>query len=174
MEPLQTKAQLLDAVRAVRADLEQLVAAAGAERMTEPGASGPWTFKDVIAHLTGWRWRSVARMEAAAYGGVPASPWPSHLDPDAAVDEINQLIYATNRDRPVADVLRDSRETFDRLEAALAAVPEADLFDPHRFAWLNGWPLAAVVEGMREHFAVDHAPAIRAWLARQPGEGGTP
>ncbi|MBX5446353.1 ClbS/DfsB family four-helix bundle protein [Sphaerobacter sp.] len=173
MEPRQTKAQLLDTVRTVRADLERLIAA-GEDRLKEPNAFGPWTFADVIAHLTGWRWFSVARMEAARDGTVPVPPWPSHLDPDEAVDEINELIYEANRNRPADEVLRDSRESFDRLEAALAAIPEDDLFDPTRFPWLNGWPLAAVIDGMANHFYEEHAPDIRAWLGGAVAEGGTP
>ncbi|HEX7025308.1 MAG TPA: ClbS/DfsB family four-helix bundle protein [Gemmatimonadales bacterium] len=171
MDQMQSKDELIEVVRQARADLEQLIADAGEERMTEPNAFGQWTFKDVIAHLTGWRMYSAARMEAATRGGEPVSPWPAHPDPDNDdVDVINRLIWETNRDRPVADVLRESRETFDRLEAALAVVPEEDLFDPNRFSWLSGWPLAAVIDGMREHFYVDHAPEIRAWLGQRSAE----
>lgn len=172
MEPTQRKAQLLDTVRDARADLDRLVVA-GTGRLEEPNAFGPWTLKDVIAHLTGWRRFSVARMEAALDGTVPVPPWPSHLDPDEAVDEINEVIYQANRDRPVDAVLRDSRETFDRLEAALAAVPDEHLFDPRRFPWLGGRSLARVVEGMADHFYLEHAPEVRAWLEGRPTEGGS-
>lgn len=152
----------------MRADLERLVAEAGPARMELPGAAGDWTLKDVIAHLTGWRWWSVARLEAAVRHEVPVPPWGGDLDEDDDDDteRINQQIYAANRDRPVAAVLRDSRETLDRLEAALLALPEADLFAPGRYPWLGGYPAAAVVTGSAAHLYDDHEPAINDLLAR--------
>lgn len=168
MEQSQTKAHLLDVIQQARADLDDFITTVGEARLTQSNAFGPWTFKDLVAHLTGWRQLTVARMEAAVRGSVPAPPWLAQLDPDEDVDQINQRIYDANRDRSVPDVLRDSRETFHRMEAALAALSETDLFEPNRFAWLGGYPLAAVVEGMAEHFHVEHEPEIRTWLARQP------
>ena len=35
---------------------EQFVAGVE-DRMLQPGAMGDWTFKDVVAHLSGWRTR---------------------------------------------------------------------------------------------------------------------
>ena len=43
-----------------------LVAAIGPDRMEEPGPMGEWTFKDLAAHLTGWRERSIRRLEVVA------------------------------------------------------------------------------------------------------------
>ena len=43
-----------------------LVDEVGVDRMTEPGPMGPWSFKDLAAHLLGWRDRTIARLEAAA------------------------------------------------------------------------------------------------------------
>jgi hypothetical protein len=153
----------------MRADLERFVAEAGPARMALPGAAGDWTLKDVIAHLTYWRWWSVARLEAAVQNAVPVPPWGSGLDEANAddVERINQQAYATNRDRSVAAVLRDSRATLDRLEAALLALPEADLFEENRYSWLGGYPAAAVVLGSAGHLNDEHAPAINDFLARR-------
>lgn len=168
MDQPQSKADLIATVRSVRADLDALVVTAGEEGLTEPATFGPWSFKDMIAHLTGWRWYSVARIEAAASGQAPVSPWPDFPEPDEApVDEVNAVIYTENRDRPAAEVLADSQASFDRLEAAVAALPEDALFEPGRYPWLAEWPLAAVITGMAEHFHEEHEPQIRAWLAQR-------
>jgi hypothetical protein len=64
--------------------------------MEQPGVAGPWSIKDIVAHLTGWRWRTVGRLQAALRGEPePEPPWPAHLQTD---DEINAWIYETNRD----------------------------------------------------------------------------
>ncbi len=167
-DDVSSKAQLQAVIWRMRADLERLVAEAGPTRMDLPGAAGDWTLKDVIAHLTAWRWWSVARLEAAARDEVPVPTWEGDLDEedDDDTERINQQFYEASRDRPVEEVLRDSRETLDRLEAALLALPEADLFAAGRYPWLGGYPAAAVVTGSAAHLNVDHEPAINDFLAR--------
>jgi hypothetical protein len=80
---------------------------------------------------TGWRRRTVGRLQAALRGDPePTPPWPAHLQTD---DEINAWIYQTNRDRSVREALDDSRQVFQQLLAAIEAFPEAELLDPQRF-----------------------------------------
>ena len=170
MARLDSRAALLGAVRGLRADLEGVIAEVGEARMEEPGSFGGWTFKDLLAHLTGWRWTTVARLEAGLRREAPVFPWPAHLDEGEDLDAINRWFYETNRARSVAEVLAASRETFDRLERAIAALPEDDLLRPGRFPWLGEWVLGpAVVSGTFLHYREEHEPAIRAWLARDNG-----
>ncbi|MGH2561704.1 MAG: ClbS/DfsB family four-helix bundle protein [Thermomicrobiales bacterium] len=117
-----------------------------------------------IAHMTAWRDAEIARLEAASCSGTPAAPpWP----PSDDVDQINAWIYQHNRDRSLGDVLRDSRASFDRLEAAVRAVTEADLFAPNRFPWMDGKPIGpAVVHDALAYFPEEHETALRDWLAR--------
>lgn len=169
-----SKQQVLAAIEAERADWEALVGEVGLERMERPGVEGEWTFKDVAAHLTGWRSRTIDRLEAHLRGQPePATPWPSRLETD---DEINAWIHARHRDRPLADVLRDASSSFERLLSAVAALPEADLADPHRFAWTGGQPLgpSIVDRSLFGHLHEEHEPGIRAWLATARAAQGEP
>ncbi len=167
MEPLNSREALLDAVRGLREELERVVAEAGKARMEQPGSFGEWTFKDLIAHLTGWRQTTAARLEAGLRGEEPVFPWPAQLDEEDDLDAINRWFFETNRDKPLAAVLRESRETFERVERAIAALPEDDLLEPGRFPWLGGAALGpAVVRGTLGHYHEEHEPDIRAWLAR--------
>src|SRR5919198_2082867 len=128
------KAQLLNDLHAENEGWEALLAEIGEARMTEPGVAGHWSMKDVVAHLTGWRQRTVARLQAAARGEPePPSPWPAHLHTD---DEINDWIYEVNHDRSLAEVLSDSWQTFQALVEAIQALPEDDVIDPDRFPWM--------------------------------------
>lgn len=167
-----TTVQLQALLWRMRAETERLVAEAGPTRLELPGAAGYWTIRDVIAHLTAWRWWSVARLEGAMRDAEPTPPWPGGLseDEEGGVDRINQQFYEAVREQPLGEVLRDSRATFDRLEAALLALPEADLFAAERYPWLGGYPAAAIITGSAEHLFVDHLAGIVIALARD-GQG---
>lgn len=157
-----TKAQLLAELQGEQAAWEALLSSIGEERMTEPGVAGEWSMKDLIAHITGWRRRTVSRFQAALHHEpLPPSPWPSHLRTD---DEINAWMVESNRDRPLSAVLQDDRAVFQQLVDTLSAFSEAELMDPHRFTWLEGddrsWSGAAFFA----HFHDEHEADIRAWL----------
>ena len=158
-----TRSELLDSLKEENNQWEALLAQIGEARMDQPGVTEQWSIKDIVAHLTGWRRRTVARLQAAQRGEQePLPPWLAHLQTD---DEINAWIYATNRDRSVSEVLDDSRQVFQQLLAAIEAFPAAELIDPHRFHWMNGEPLSAAA--LFAHFHEEHEPDMRAWLARQ-------
>jgi hypothetical protein len=155
-----TKAELAAAIRADRAVWRSLVAEVGRDRMDEPGPMGEWTFGDLAGHLAGWRNRRSALLEAAAGGEPkPSSPWPAEFQDN---DSINDWIREHDRDRSAEDLVADYDRSFERLAAAIEALPEAMLSDPQAFAWTGGEPL---VEGdFTSHLHEEHLPAVRAWL----------
>jgi hypothetical protein len=161
-----SKARLLHDLGDEQAQWEALLQDIGEDHMTQPGVAGEWSIKDIVGHLTGWRRRTVARFQAELrHEALPPPPWPQQLQED---DDINAWIYAANRDRPLADVLSDSRDVFQQLVETLDDFPEADLIDPARFPWLGGEaPTAAALFG---HFHEEHEPDMRAWLGRVRGE----
>ena len=59
-ETTPTKGEVLAAIDRERDAWETLLVEVGEARMLEPGAMGDWTFKDLTAHITGWRARSLA------------------------------------------------------------------------------------------------------------------
>ncbi len=151
------------AAEPVRADREvwrDLVDEVGSERMTEPGPMGEWTFKDLAAHLAGWRNYRISLLEAAAKGEQePLPPWPSELDDD---DAINAWLYERDRDRSVEDALADYDGSFERMAAAIEALPEDVAEDPDAFEWMGGE--AVVDAAFIDHLHDEHLPAVRAWL----------
>lgn len=156
-----SKAQLIDELREEQAQWEALLQDIGEEHMTQPMAAD-WSIKDIVAHLTGWRRRTVARFQAALrHEPEPAPFWPAHLQTD---DEINAWIYDANRDRPLSDVLRESREVFEQLVATLSAFPEGELHDSTRFSWLEGEPITGAM--LFGHFHDEHEADMRAWLEK--------
>lgn len=163
-----TREEALAVMDAEQREHQAFLASIPRQRMTEPGATGPWSVKDVIAHVTGWRGRTVARLEAVAAGQPePPPPWPAELDDD---DAINAWLYERDRHEPLDAVLSAWDASFDRLRAAFVALPDAALADPAYFPWLGGVALIeALPGGFLSHFREEHEPTLRAWLA---GEGG--
>jgi hypothetical protein len=157
-----SKAQLLTDLQDEQAQFDALLRAIGEAHMTQPGVAGDWSIKDIVAHLTGWRRRTVASFQAALrHESSFTPPWPSNLE---EADDINAWIYAANRDRPLANVLEESRAVFAQLVATLSAFGEAELFEPNRFDWLEGEPMSAAA--FFDHFHEEHEPDMRAWLGK--------
>src|SRR5579864_6481518 len=127
METSLSKTQFLTQLRTEQEAWEALLAEIGEAHMTQPEVAGGWSIKDIVAHLTGWRRRSVRRFQALLHHAPDFSPpWPPELRED---DEINAWMYESNRDRPLADILSDSREVFQQLVDTLDAFSEDDLQD---------------------------------------------
>jgi hypothetical protein len=165
-----SKKQLLAEMQSEQAAWLALLDEIGEENMTQPEVAGGWSIKDIVAHITGWRRRTVLRFRAALDPTVDMTPdYPAELDEDDEVDEINAWIYKANRDRPLADVLNDSREVFQQLVAEVSALSDEQLNDPQRFPWLEGERLTgAFIFG---HFHEEHELDMRAWLDKVKKEG---
>jgi hypothetical protein len=157
------RAEILGRIEREHDAWRALVEEVGRDRMTEPGPMGEWSFKDLAAHLLGWRQRTVARFEAAAAGREEPKPaWPEGLHDD---DEINDWIQDESRERSVDDVLREVDESYDRLASAVAALPERMVTDANAFPSLEGQALVDV--DLFGHLNEEHLPSVRAWLAER-------
>jgi hypothetical protein len=169
MGTTENKAALLERIEEERGLWEALLAEVGEGRMEEPGVNGVWTFKDMMSHLIAYRRQTVGRLQAGAEGTAPPPPpWPPEWDDndEAQLDRINAYIYEANRDRPLTEVLAESRAQFGQMRDAVAALSDDALFTTSRFTWLEGWPLAAVLDSSYQHLHEEHEPDIRAWLGR--------
>jgi hypothetical protein len=161
-----TKAQLIDELKAEQARWEALLADIGEAHMTQPEVAGGWSIKDIVAHLTGWRRRTVARFQSVLrHESSFSPPWPPNLETD---DEINAWIYAANRNKALADVLQESRDVFQQLVDTLDAFPETELVDPRRFGFTEDD--APSGKAFFAHFHEEHEPDMRAWLEKIKAE----
>jgi uncharacterized protein (TIGR03083 family) len=169
---MRTRAEQVAALRADQQLWRDLAAEVGPDRYREPGPMGEWTFADMAGHLTGWRIRTIGRVEAFARGEPePAPPWPRELDADGraeidgVADAINDWIQAQNAGHSPEELVGDYDATYDRLIAALASVPDARLTDPSAIPGLDS-PL--VDADFTDHLRDEHLPSVRAWLDAHP------
>ncbi|MFN8514301.1 MAG: ClbS/DfsB family four-helix bundle protein [Thermomicrobiales bacterium] len=167
MSSTKTKADLLARIEEEREYWQRLVAKVDQAWMEEPGPMGDWSFKDLAAHITGWRERTIARFEAAGRGDeVPPPAWPAHLTED---DEINNWIYRQSKDRPLREVLQEADASYQRLATAISSLSEDDVTTPGRFPVFGGQALVDVDSLLFDHLREEHEPAIHAWLATRQG-----
>jgi hypothetical protein len=155
-----SKTQFLTELRDEQAAWEALLDEIGQAHMTQPEAAGGWSIKDIVAHLTGWRRRSVRRFQALLKHEPDFSPpWPKELRED---DEINAWIYESNRDRSLAEVLSESRDVFQQLLETLDAFSEEELQELRRLLGLEEEQVSGSL--FFAHFHQEHEPDMRAWL----------
>lgn len=159
-----TKTELVNGLQQENRQWQALLEQIGPAHMEQPGVAGHWSIKDIVAHLAGWRRRTVARLQAAQRGqGEPPLPWPAHLQTD---DEINEWIFESNHDRPLREVLDDSDRVFQQLVTAVEGLPDQVLAEPARYLpwWGGGDSITA--RDFFAHFHDEHEADMRAWLAR--------
>jgi len=162
------KQNLLDAIQNEADQWETFLEEVGEGRMEEPGATGEWSFKDVVAHLSMWRSRTLARLAAARQGQAPSSQfWPAgwEEDNDEDIEKINHWIYEENCDRTLGDVLNESRQQFRHMRELVRGLSDEDLFNPDRFEWMDGKSLSTLINF--SHFHEEHEPVLRYWLESQ-------
>jgi len=151
-----TKRELLESIQKGRGEFEAALAKLSPEQMVAPGAMGEWSVKDILGHVGMWESRLVTTLYAIERGATP----PGLVHTQAEVDKINAESYAEQRDRPLERVLADFHAVHKQLLKRLDTVKESDLFDPKRFKWTEGEPLAKLVTGDTfEHYA-EHRSAI--------------
>jgi hypothetical protein len=162
MDDQMKKAKLLEALRVKRAEWDALLAEVPESQMTELGVAGEWSVKDIIAHLTYHERWFADRLHETLRGEIYVPTEMDRMD----FDERNDRIFQQNRDRPLPEVLAESRQVFARLLEGVQAHSEEFLIEPQQF---EGAPGPVMVWQMLRGDVYDHygqhAPSIRSWLA---------
>jgi uncharacterized protein (TIGR03083 family) len=156
-QPWWPKSDLVRAIRDERQRFDEVLARVPRERLAEPGVSHDWSVKDVLAHIA-WGLREnvgVARTRVLAGSDL----WK------LGDDERNAIVFERERARPLDDVLRDHRESFDDFMRALDDLTEEELNDPARIRdMIPGWRPWRIL--YHPGHADAHAKDICAWLER--------
>jgi hypothetical protein len=160
------KQEILTALREEFIRWQELLASLSEGQITDPLVPSSWSVRDVLLHLWGWQQASVARAEAAVQDKEPDYPrWWEIFgpDPEEDVDRTNAWFYDTYRDKPWPAVYTDWKEQFARYLELAEAIPEKDLLEPGRYAWMEGYTLIASLQGSCEHHE-EHREMLLAWL----------
>ncbi len=153
------KTEFITKLMETREQWEALLAQISEARMTEPGATGKWSVKDVIAHIT-WSEREVAPvMQSHVLAG--SELW------ELSDYERNEIVYERNRDRSLQEIIRDERQAYKQFFEAAQTLNDEDLNDSSRYKhmppdWIP-WQLFAA--NSFDHYQ-DHMKPLREWFAQ--------
>jgi hypothetical protein len=145
---------------------QDLLTCLSEEQILAPLLPSTWTIKDTVAHMWAWQQATVARAEAALLGKDPDYPeWWKIMgpDPEEDVDRTNAYLNKINRDKPWSRVRTDWNAQFSRYLELARQIPEKDLFEAGRYAWMGSYPLLASTMGTLEHHE-EHLEALQTWL----------
>ncbi|MBU1049692.1 ClbS/DfsB family four-helix bundle protein [Candidatus Bipolaricaulota bacterium] len=157
-QPL-TVSELVELVEETFDSLLQLVESAPQDKMEEPGVSGKWSLKDILAHITWYEEQMVEAMEARALIGSEWWELPTH--------ERNTKIYEEYRSARLQDVLADATATHQQMVHWIGTLTDADLNEPDHFeAMPEDWTFGEILaQNTYEHYG-DHAASIAKWISR--------
>src|SRR5581483_4829924 len=92
---------------------------------------------------------------------------------DEEMNRFNDANFAANRSRPLDQVWSDFRSSYQDLLQSARLLSENDLFNPHRYAWLEESALWENIAGNSFAHYEEHTPMITEWLQSRRGEQQT-
>ena len=145
------RSQLLKRVDKAWQALQESYAGLSDAELVEPGATGAWSVKDTIAHVTWWEEEALTHLPLILEGGRP----PRYSVKYGGIDAFNAQMTEQKAKLSLAGVMRERDDTHRRLIDYLQTVPEDQIATETRF---------------RRRLRLDtyghypkHADAIRQW-----------
>jgi hypothetical protein len=155
---------LLSRIADARSELEQEIGRLSEAQLTATGPDG-WSVKDHLAHLASRQQKVIAAGKGQSPHEGLQVDYATYVS--ASIDEVNDLLYARHRDRPLPEVMAFWRTTHDELVGLIRGMTDVDLErpydpnDPEEYRRL----IDAIAGNSYEH-AAEHLGWIRELLAR--------
>ena len=120
----------------------------------EPGDGGPWSVKDILAHIA---WHDDQMIELCETKVLAGSPWW-----ELSTDERNAKIYEEYKEMPLNEVLAFFETAHEGMMKAVKTLSDEDLNDPKRFHDMpEDWtPWRMIANNTYEHY-IRHIGQVR-------------
>lgn len=148
------KVQILDKLDQTWAELQGSFAGLSESQMTQPGVTGKWSLKDILAHVTTWESEALKYLPLIAEDGRP----PRYRDQYGGINAFNALMTEQKGTLPLAEVLQQLEETHEQLVLYLQQAPEELFSRETRF-------LRRLRTDSTSHYP-EHTRAIQEWRAK--------
>ena len=148
------KQQLLKQLDKAWAAIKESYAGLSDALMTEPGVTGDWSVKDILAHITTWEEEALKYLPLIIKGDRP----PRYSVKYGGINAFNAQVTQQKRGLSLSDVLKQLDETHQRLIYYIHRAPEDQFTSETRFR-------RRLRQDTYSHYP-KHARAIRQWRER--------
>jgi len=136
-----SKEQLIHEILKEHAALETYLETLTPEEMIISDIVGPWSVKDVLAHLTAWEQMCLGWYRAGQRGERPKTPADGYSW--RQIPELNHYLYEAHRDDPLEVVLHEFDASYHEILAAVRGMTDGELFTPQVYAWTGSTTLGS-------------------------------
>ncbi|HSJ55319.1 MAG TPA: maleylpyruvate isomerase N-terminal domain-containing protein [Anaerolineae bacterium] len=123
------KEQLLDKLARAWSAFQGSYAGLTDAQLLEPGVTGDWAVKDILAHVTAWEQEALKYLPLILEGGRP----PRYSITYGGIDAFNAQTTARQRGLSLPDVLHEMEATHRRLVDYVQNAPEEQFARETRF-----------------------------------------
>jgi len=120
---------LLQRLDAAWSAFQDSYAGLSAAWLTEPGVTGDWSVRDILAHVTTWEEEALKYLPLILEGGTP----PRYRATYGGIDAFNALMTERKKSLPLSEVLRQVDEVHRGLSALVESTPEDQFARETRF-----------------------------------------
>jgi hypothetical protein len=110
-------------------ELKASYAALSDSEMIEPGVTGTWSIRDIIAHVTSWEEEALTHLPLILAGGRP----PRYSVTYGGIDAFNAQTMERKRNLSLSQVLQQRDDTHRRLIDFIQSAPEDQFIRETRF-----------------------------------------
>ena len=124
-----TKEQVLKRLNEAWLDLKESYAGLPDSRLLEPGVTGKWSVRDILAHITTWEEEALKHLPLILDGGRP----PRYSTKYGGIDAFNALMTKQKAGLALSDVRKELDEIHNRLLDYVRGAPEEQFTRETRF-----------------------------------------
>ena len=146
-----SKERVIQRLETVWADFQESFAGLSEQQMLEPGVTGDWSVKDLIAHVSWWEEETLSHLPEILAGVRPQR----YLVLYGGIDAFNAMMTEKWRHLPLTAVIERANTTHQQLMAFLSGIPGEQFASETKFRKR----LRLDTYG---HYPI-HARAIRVW-----------
>ncbi len=146
--------QVLDRLAAAWQEFEESYAGLRNAQLLQPGVTGEWSVRDIIAHVTWWEEEALKHLPVIREGGRS----PRYSTTYGGIDAFNALMTEQRRSLSLATVMQQHNYVHAALVDYVAQSPQALFTTETRFRRRLRFDTYG-------HYAI-HASAIRNWRVR--------
>jgi len=148
------RGQLLGRLDKAWRDFQEAYAGLTETQLVEPGVSGDWSVRDILAHVTSWEQEALKHLPTLLEGGKP----PRYSVTHGGIHAFNRTMTEQKSRLTLAEVRKELGETHQRLITLIESVPQ------ERFRTETPFRHRLRLDSY-SHYP-KHADAIRRWRRR--------